>query len=612
MKDYKMKTEHQFTVTIQPGGRQINAKAGTSLRLVLLGAGVELDGICGGKGICKKCKVKILLGKQALAASPTEGLSKKEAKAGWRLACLVPVLENLVVEVPLKAKEDDRKAQLVSVMRKAKPTSSILKQCITIKKPDLDDQRADLDRLAAAVNLKTLSFAYQVLQKLPLLIREANYQLTITRDGDRLLDVEAKDTSKGLYGIAFDLGTTTVVGSLIDMYSGAVLATGAEANLQRSYGADVISRITYLIEHDDGIITLQQKVIATMNKIIRVLIDKAGILAQSIFAVSVVGNTCMQHLLLGVDPRHLAFAPYVPAFQGAQQIAAGVLGLDVNRECVVYIAPNVAGYVGADTVGVILATEVDKSDEIQLVVDIGTNGEIVLGNKDRLYSCSTAAGPAFEGAQIKHGMRATQGAIEGVTINDDVLLKVIGNTDPKGICGSGLVDLVAQLKIVGIIDSSGRILPPEKLKGLPKKLVERIIKGEGGYDFLLYAAETGQSIVLTQKDIRELQLAKGAIFAGINILLKHAGLDLGKVKLLLLAGAFGNYIKIDSAKAIGLLPPGIKTRQIGNAAGYGAGLLLISDEEKEKAEAIAKRVEYIELSGMVDFQEEFIKALNFA
>jgi uncharacterized 2Fe-2S/4Fe-4S cluster protein (DUF4445 family) len=305
-------------------------------------------------------------------------------------------------------------------------------------------------------------------------------------------------------------------------------------------------------------------------------------------------------------------SPYIPVFQGSLKLNAHSLGINVNKEAILYTAPNISGYVGADTVGVILATSLEKSEEILLAVDIGTNGEIVLGNKEKILACSAAAGPAFEGAQIKQGMRASIGAIEKVEITDDVYIEVIGNAKPIGICGSGLVDAVAELVNVGIINKGGKILSPDEVPDLPDTLKNRIVQGQHGFDFVLYRGENSiNDVSLTQKDVRELQLAKGAIYAGIKILAKELGAELKDINRVLLAGAFGSYIRVESAKTINLLPHELTIEQVGNAAGVGSRMVLVSDKEKERASYIANKVKYIELSTRADFQDEFMMAMDF-
>ena len=582
-----------------------------SLYSALLDAGINVEGSCGGKGTCGKCKVKVSDRGKTLAGAVSEKLSKEEIEAGWRLACLIPVEEHLSVLLPQKAEEVDRKAVL-SGEGYYDVDTNLKKVNITIDKPSLDDQRADISRTMATLGADDFCISLQVVEKASDIIRRSDYNITVTIDDKKIIDIEQGDTSREIYGVAFDIGTTTVVGSLINLTTGQILAAHAEANAQRSFGADVIARITYVSENENGLNTLKGKVVETLNSIINSLVARAEINKENIYSIATVGNTVMQHFLVGSNPIGIAMSPYIPVFQGSLKLNAHSLGINVNKEAILYTAPNISGYVGADTVGVILATSLEKSEEILLAVDIGTNGEIVLGNKEKILACSAAAGPAFEGAQIKQGMRASIGAIEKVEITDDVYIEVIGNAKPIGICGSGLVDAVAELVNVGIINKGGKILSPDEVPDLPDTLKNRIVQGQHGFDFVLYRGENSiNDVSLTQKDVRELQLAKGAIYAGIKILAKELGAELKDINRVLLAGAFGSYIRVESAKTINLLPHELTIEQVGNAAGVGSRMVLVSDKEKERASYIANKVKYIELSTRADFQDEFMMAMDF-
>jgi len=600
-----------FQITVLPGNRKIQVVEGKSLHSALLDAGIHIEGSCGGKGTCGKCKVKVLDGKKALAKEAGNRLSKEETEAGWRLACLIPIEEQLSILLPQKAEEGDRKTVL-SGNDEYDVDTSFKKVNLIINKPNLEDQRSDTSRIITALGESDFDVSLQVAEKAPDIIRQSDYNITVTIDGKRIIDIEQGDTSKEIYGVAFDVGTTTVVGSLINLTTGQVIAAHAEANAQRNFGADVIARISYVSENENGLDILKNKIIETLNSIISNLTANAGINKESIYSVATVGNTVMQHLLVGSNPTNIAMSPYIPVFQDSLKLKANALGIDVNREALLYTTPNIAGYVGADTVGVVLAAFLEKSEDVLLAVDIGTNGEIVLGNNERILACSAAAGPAFEGAHIKQGMRAANGAIEKVEITDDVYIEVIGNVKPIGICGSGLVDAVAELVNVGIINKGGRMLSPDEAPDLPSAVKDRIVEGQHGLDFVLYKAENpADNVNLTQKDIRELQLAKGAIYAAIKILIKELGVEFKDINRVLLAGAFGNYIQVKSAKTIGLLPCELDVEQIGNAAGVGSRMVLASDKEKKRADYIADKVKYLELSSRPDFQDEFMMALGF-
>ncbi|MEW5784077.1 MAG: ASKHA domain-containing protein [Bacillota bacterium] len=605
-------------ITFLPSRKEIDVDPGTNLLQAAALAGVPLEGICGGKGTCGKCRVRIVAG-EAVLPSPAElkFFSREELTGGSALACQKNVNRNTTVKTENQANVDDRKTALQG--QPAVPAMPYVeKYHLKLKHPTVDDQSPDLERLLVQLPLPEPEINLSELAKLPRVIRSAAYAVTAVLSGRHLIAVEPGDTTHRSYGLAFDIGTTTIMGSLLDLNSGAVLAVGATTNPQSIYGADVISRITHAAQNGGGLQQLQEKVISAANAITGELLAATGIGEDEVYEAVVVGNTTMSHLFLGIDPTYLAPAPFIPAYRQPVTVKASELNLSMHPSGRVTVLPNIAGYVGSDTVGVILAADLDRRRDTCLAIDIGTNGELVLTAAGRVLTCSTAAGPAFEGAQIRHGMRAAAGAVEAVTVNEDVQLKVIGGTAPRGICGSGLIDAVAELLAAGIIEPSGRFTDPESGAGasLPPRLRERLRRGQGGYEFVLawgkeYAG--GADLVLTQPDLRELQLAKGAIYAGIKILLKEAGLELAALDAVLLAGAFGNYIRKESALAIGLLPalPPERIVPVGNAAGDGARMALIARPVRERAFALPERVEHVELSTRPDFQKEFISALAF-
>lgn len=429
--------------------------------------------------------------------------------------------------------------------------------------------------------------------------------------GNRLLALEAGDTTASCYGIAVDLGTTSVVVILANLASGEVLGIESMLNGQANYGADVISRVEYSAT-PAGLQTLQQAAVDTINSALRRLAERTGVDPEQVYEAVVVGNSCMNHLLLGIEPASLARAPYQPTLSESVQVPATDVGLSINPSGQVYTLPNIAGFVGSDTVAVILATAMHRSEELQLALDLGTNGEMVLGDKDRLLACSTAAGPAFEGARISCGMRATKGAIERVWIDEgQVRIQVVGNGAPIGLCGSGLMDAVAQMRAAGLMDQSGRIiLPDQRDAGIPPRLAERLDAEDGTRGFTLYRRGR-RRLVLGQADVRELQLAKGAIRAGIAVLMEEYGVDAAAVDQVLLAGAFGSYLSPASARAIGLIPPVPLNRiaAVGNAAGQGALMALLSTDLREQANEIARSVEYVELASRRDFMRLFLSAM---
>lgn len=603
-------------VKVLPTEQDIEVEKGTSLLKALHGAHIYVEGTCGGRGTCGKCKVKIVEGKVPLSAGQEAKLSSREIEEGYRLACKTPVDNEMTIVVPEEQREGSRKSALSDGLG-LEVDLDLRKVYVKMEKPSLGDQRADVERLAGQLGLEAAGqFSLDVIRSLPNLLRKSGFKATAVVRGDKVIALEPGDTRAKMYGVAFDIGTTTVVGSLIDLNSSRILATFSAGNPQRTFGADVISRITYASQESNGLQVLNEKIIEGINQIVKQLVESAGINYKHIYEMTMVGNTTMQHLFIGVDPTYLAQAPYIPAVQRPLELETRELGIRINPNGRIHVLPNIAGYVGSDTVGVILASHLEKSEKVILAVDIGTNGEVVLGSRDRLLACSTAAGPAFEGAQIKFGMRAADGAIERVKIDGSVEVKTIGNAPAVGICGSGLIDAVAELLKAGVIDPSGRIVSPAELPQLPEYLRSRIVEGEHGYDFVLATEDEGglnEPVTLTQKDVRELQLAKGAIHAGIKILSKELQVSVDEIAEVLLAGAFGSYIDKESALRIGLLPalPAEKVRSVGNAAGVGSQMALVSREQRERAAKIAGQVEYIELSTRVDFQEEFMMAINF-
>lgn len=419
------------------------------------------------------------------------------------------------------------------------------------------------------------------------------------------------------FGAAFDIGTTTVVGMLWNLNENRLVDMIAKTNPQSKYGADVISRIMFASENTDNLKLMQTIIIDNFNEMLDTFYEQYKIESGWIKKATVVGNTTMSHLFLGVDPASLARAPFEPGFYGPVTKTAKEMALHMDPEAQISILPNIAGHVGSDIVAVMIASGIKQKPGITLAIDIGTNGEIVLGGKGRMLTCSTAAGPAFEGARIYQGMRAADGAIEKVTIqNGEVVIKVIGNKAPIGICGSGLIDAIAQMLDAGIITFKGNLLSNEDAlaKGIHPDLAARLRKGANGNEFVLAWSTSNEDIAINQKDIREVQLAKGAIYGGIQVLLECLETETAEIAEIMLAGAFGSYIDRKSALRIGLLPNVSLDRisHIGNAAGVGACMALLSDEAKKEAELESKEVEHIELALHPSFEKEYLQGMYFA
>ncbi|NLH27053.1 MAG: DUF4445 domain-containing protein [Syntrophomonadaceae bacterium] len=606
-------------ITFYPINKDMEVPVGTALKKAMNDAGLDFDFPCGGRGRCGKCRVRIREGVVPPSDSDRVHFDEEELKEGYRLACTLTVQGDLVLELPQEV--TGHKILIDAAERSMEIKPHLQKVHLEVKEPSIEDQKADWDRLrdelAAVKGDKDYRITLPALQALPKVLREKKFSITAVIADNKVTGLEAGDTTDRMLGIAFDIGTTTVVGYLMDLLTGKELGAVSTMNPQTKYGADVISRITYSSQEAGGLEILHKAIIEAVNSLIGEAVEKVGARREDVYALTFVGNSCMHHLLLGLEPRYIALAPYVPVTGSTQEINADELGIKVNPAGKVYVLPNIAGFVGADTIGVILATELDESSEIRLAIDIGTNGEMVLGNKDRLLACSTAAGPAFEGAQISCGMRGTAGAIDTVRMDDEFTYTTINDERPVGICGSGLIDVISVMLDTGVIDSRGRIANPNELAGTSaEKLADRIVDLDGMRAFLLApAAETGHGkpLFITQQDVRELQLAKGAIATGVQILLDVYGIGYDDVFEVILAGAFGNYLDKHSACAIGLIPSSLedRVRPVGNAAGTGAKVALLSAAEYRRSARIASFVEYEELAAYPKFTEIFANSLSF-
>ncbi len=602
-------------VEFQPSGRKVEVDRGTTILQAAHEAEVLIQSVCGGKGTCGKCKVIIQEESTRNLDELTEAerlhLTPQEIEAGYRLACQVRIAGNVTLTVPLESLCLAHKI-LVEGTEKAvafDPLTKVIR--VKIPPPTIRDQRSDLTRLTDKLREATgkkLKCNLEILRKLPEKLRKADWKVSAIVWDDEILDVKPSE-EKGLFGLALDIGTTSLAGYLVDLTNGKTVCACAMPNPQIAYGDDVISRIGYANLHEDGLEKLRKAVVNGINEIVDDLCRRAGIRNMDIYDSVFVGNTLMHHLFFGLNPKYLAIAPYVPVAQNSISVKAEKAEINVNQNSYVTFLPSIAGFVGADVVGDILASGIHKSSKLSLLIDIGTNGEIVLGKKDSLIACSCAAGPAFEGGHIKCGMRAVAGAIERAEINPktgELRYKTIENGKPAGICGSGLVDAVANLLKAGILTPSGNFnlnIENPRLRREPTEFV------------IAWAEETAtdKDIVINQKDIREIQLAKAAIYAGAAILMKKMKVTVKDVEEIQLSGAFGNYVDPGNAMSIGLLPKfdPRKIRSIGHGAGIGAKLALISKKMRKEAENIAKKVGYVELSADKDFQKDFINALNF-
>jgi len=599
--------QRKLEVTYLPFDRTTRVPPGTTVFSAAHWIGLPIDSTCGGRGTCGKCKVRVIRGGADAETADHRQLRPAEIADGWRLSCQARIYQDMTCEVPQLLRVP--KAATMGLGRLVILDPNVRKVYLELSEPTMEDQRSDVARLRDALTKEghDMVAGVAVLRTLPTVFREAGFRVTAVLGGDQLIAVEAGDTTGECYGVAFDVGTTTLVGTLMNLRTGMAASVLSTLNGQAPFGADVISRISHGMNGPEAIQELQAAVAGTMNTILAELYQETGVTPEQTYEAVVVGNVTMLHLLFGIDPTHLSMSPFTPAFMDQLTVEAREIGLQIHPHGYIQTLPALGAYVGADIVAGVLATGVAREDKLRVFVDVGTNGEIVLGSAQRALATAAPAGPAFEGSQIKCGMRATVGAIEGVTLGDRVELQIIGGDVPaEGICGSGLVDAVAQLLLAGLLDHSGRFKKPEDVPDHP--LRDRLIDIDGMRAFLL-----ADGVYLTQRDIRELQFAKGSIATGIKVLMDILGVTAEDLDEVLLGGSFGSYLNPESAKIIGLVPPVDVDRiiAVGNSAGEGAKIALLSYRERQVAFELPSRIEYIELSGRSDFNDSFISVLGF-
>lgn len=606
----------EITVTFVPGSRHVHELPGTSITEAAGRAGLILNSPCGGRGTCGKCRVRVVEGQCPITDADRAFFSRAELEEGWRLGCQGHVETDVTLEIPAESLFSDHHQILThDTWRQGDLKPVIRKRYFKLHPPDRHHPEADLTRLRAAVGDFTISL--NQLRHLPSFLRRNTWCGTAVIANRWLIRLEEGDTSDELYGIAFDVGTTTIVGTLMDLKRNRELAAASEVNPQVTCGDDVVSRIQYLRENESGLKELQELLVESLNRLIAQLAQRESIETRRIYDITVAGNSTMQQILCGLDSEALGELPFAQVFDQGWRFDAADIGLAANPEALVYVFPQIGGFVGGDTVAGLLAAGSGRWHKTWLFIDIGTNGEIVICRNGHLFATSTAAGPALEGARIRHGLRACEGAIEKVVLDDDVRCNVIGDVPPIGLCGTALIDAVAEFLRLGIIDQTGRFANSATLReALPDALVDRLVGEKKERRFILVdgaESRTGEPICLWQRDIRELQLATGAIRAGVLTLLRRLRMkesDLGEV---LLAGAFGNFIRRSNARRIGLLPqiPCGRMRFIGNAVSLGAKLTLLSIDEQKRAEGIRAMTEHLDLSLDPHFRDEFAEAMEF-
>jgi len=666
-------------VIFQPSGRRGYVSRGKTIKEASRDLGVDLEGICGDKATCGKCRVRIEEGvfnkygiesKMANLTPISEAERKffnlQQERNGYRLACQAGIQGDILVFVPEESRMGKQIVRKAPTDRAIDLKPAVKKYFVELPPATLEEPLGDWERLQSALGeqygVDNPGIDYQVLFALQGVVRGGDWKVTVSVWMDKeVIKVEPGFAEKG-YGLAVDIGTTTVAGYLCDLTNGEIVATASMMNPQVVYGEDVMSRISHSMSNKDGLEQMNRAIIDGLNGLISEVALQAGIKGQDILDMTIVGNTCMHHIFLNLDPQYVGKAPFPPGIhhsldikvrdigfkvppevemgfdeetaikeakrclncgvyaqtEGTEGLETRGFGLRISPGAYVYVLPIEAGFVGADNVAVLIAEEPEKQDSMELVVDIGTNGELVLGNRKKLVSSSCATGPAFEGAQIRYGMRAAPGAIEKIEIDPntrEVRYQVIGRVgwnvdleavEAKGICGSGIIDAIAQMFKAGVIQPSGRFNTDLE--------TPRLRKAESGWEFVIaWAKETsiGQDIVVCQEDVRAVQLAKGAMYAGARLMMRRLGAE--KLDKVIMAGAFGSYIDRESAATIGLFPDCAleNITAVGNAAGDGARIALLNVDKRKQADEIARQVEYIELTLEKDFIEHFTHAMHF-
>ena len=625
----------KLKIHFNPDNIDITVPEGESLLRAAMSAGVHINAACGGNGVCGTCKVLIKRG--GVESTRSEKLSPEEYEQGYRLACQSRVLTDLVVDIPLESRLEtavlSREAQVVEgggpkaaeAIATGWSFSPPLNKCyVELSSPTLKDNVSDLSRLLRGLkrrcNLRNVSVDFDIVRKLSPVLRKKNGRVTVTTlvkavktNADKrkptIIEVEPGNTAQKHYSLAFDIGTTTVCGQLLDLNRGRVIAEGMAYNGQISYGADVITRIAYS-QQPGGLKKLQQAVVATINQIIAELFTQSQIGVEHVGHMIVAGNTVMTHILLGLDPKYIRLAPYTPVASFIPPAKAGSLGIRVGKHVYLFTFPSVASYVGGDIVSGIVGVGVHQRKTLTLYMDIGTNGEIVIGNSDWMVTAACSAGPAFEGGGIKHGMIAASGAIQDFAISPSTLepeLHTIGEEKPRGICGSGLINIIAGLLEAGVIGQNGKFNTDLATK--------RIRKGSDGYEYVLswaYETEAGKDIVITEVDIDNLIRAKAAMYAGYQTLTKSVGISCcDTLEQVIIAGAFGSHIDIKKSITIGLLPdiPQDRFIFVGNGSLTGARLTSFSTDLLDDARKVALMMTNLELSERADFMNNYVAAL---
>ncbi|WP_346936818.1 ASKHA domain-containing protein [Clostridium sp.] len=592
-------------IFIKPLGKHFEYVPKKNLLQLLLENDIFVDNPCNGNGSCGKCKVRVLEGNlPPLSQGERKLLKEDEINADIRLSCLVVPEEDITIEI--LQKERKHKILTTGYVPEFEFKPALCKKIFEIKMPTLENQSPFEDSLCEAIGYKKVNWK---------LLRdyESSYgTVTGVFNGSELIALETGDTTEFLYGVAIDIGTTTVVAALIDMNNGEELVTASRINPQKKFGLDVLTRITYELEHPEGSKEeLQKTIVKAINEMVEELCSEGKVKKENIYEISIAANCTMMHFLLGVDATSIGKSPYAPLFTKAKNISASDLGIKAAKCARVYCLPSVSSYIGADIVAGAYVCELHKAEENILFIDIGTNGEIVLSKGGRLLSCSCAAGPALEGMNISSGMRAAEGAVEDVEITESgIELKVIGEEDPIGICGSGILAAVKELLRTGIVKNNGAFIKKEQLEESDYRY--KMIQLNGNKrEFLLKS--TPEQLLITQGDVRQVQLAKGALLSGFYALLKQARIDMNELDKVMIAGQFGAHLPADSLVGTGILPEEVKDKlvYIGNSSKTGAYMALMSVKVKKEIEVLAGEMEYMELGASEGYEKLFSQCLIF-
>lgn len=590
-----------------PDGAEIRVPGNTNVFDAASWNGIAIDSTCGGYGTCRKCKVRIVEGNSPVTSVDVRAFSTDELRDGWRLACRAQAREDLVVDVP--PLQTRPKAAMVGVGRQVILRPSVQKRYLELEEATLQDQQTDSERVLGAIEDLELRVTLPVVRECGRTLRAADWKVTAVIAGDELIGVEAGDTTERVFGLAIDLGTTTVVATLLDLLSGTPVGVASMLNKQQPFGADVISRISATMLDPAALDKLQGLAQETLRELAAEVCAKGGVDPAEVYEVALAGNATMTQILLGIDPEPVGVAPFIMAAREYANLRASDLGLALQPQAPAVVFPAFGAYVGGDIVAGLLASGLDRDKRLRLFIDVGTNCEIAIGNAERIVCTAAPAGPAFEAANLRCGMRAADGAIEVVKIRDGkVELGVIGDVEPIGLCGSGIVEVISELVRVKLLDASGRFVTNEVARELQPTLADRFIERDGVRMF-----EVAPEVFLSQRDVRELQFAKASISTGWRLLVEELGIEVDEIQQVLLAGSFGSYLSPAAAVRIGMVPKLALPRIVaaGNVAGEGAKMALLSAKERAAALALIDEVEYMELSDRPDFNDRFIDELAF-